>query len=286
MKRVLVFLATTGLWLSAFMQLPVRVWNQSASALGKQDPAPQLEQDPKPQTKFPRVGSAITNNATPDRVIGPGSRGQLHLASPNRLLDFRGTAQLYSTDGLSNLSLMRDFSGWRDSWKLIIPGNFGGNIWPDLLFYDRAAGQGEFYTTDGQGNLTPLRQYNWRTTWDMIIPGNFGGDSRTDLLFYDRAAGQGEFYTTDGQGNLTLLSQHSWRTTWDMVIPGNFGVNTWPDLLFYDRAAGQGEFYTTDGQGNLTLLSQHSWRTTWDMIVPGNFGGPGLGWTDLLFYQR
>ncbi len=248
------------------------------------------------------VSSAITNNASLGRVIDPGT------GSPNRLLYSRGVGEIYSTDGQGNLSLLRSFAGLRDSWNLIIPGNFGrspsipgppnvGDGWTDLLFYDRAAGEGEFYTTDGQGNLTFQRAHSGlrspsQNSWDMIIPGNFGGnDSWTDLLFYDRATGQGEFHTTDGQGNLTLLRQHTWRTTWDMIIPGfNFGSASfaadWTDLLFYDRAAGDGEFYTTDGQGNLTLLRQHTWRTTWDMIVPANFGGIGISWTDLLFYQR
>ena len=44
----------------------------------------------------------------------------------------------------------------------------------DLLFYDPSAGQGEFYTTDGSGNIAALRTYNnWRTTWSVIEAGNF-----------------------------------------------------------------------------------------------------------------
>ena len=94
--------------------------------------------------------------------------------------------EFYTTDGSGNISLLRRHIRWRQSWSLIIPGNFGGDGSTDLLFYDPTTGEGEFYTTDGSGNISLLRNHGgWRTTWSLIIPGNFGGDGSTDLLFYD-----------------------------------------------------------------------------------------------------
>ncbi len=56
----------------------------------------------------------------------------------------------------------------------------------DLLFYDPTAGQGEFYSTDGSGNIALLKASSgWRSTWSIIVPGSFNGDGFTDLLFYD-----------------------------------------------------------------------------------------------------
>ncbi|MBC1198282.1 hypothetical protein H0901_24415, partial [Microcystis aeruginosa BLCCF158] len=75
------------------------------------------------------------------------------------------------------------------TWKLIVPGNFGGNNYTDLLFYDPNTGEGEFYTTDGSGNIAFLKKRtDWRKTWKLIVPGNFGGNDYTDLLFYDTTA--------------------------------------------------------------------------------------------------
>jgi hypothetical protein len=97
-----------------------------------------------------------------------------------------------------------------------------------LLFYDRSTGQGEFYTTDGQGGISGLGQphTNWRSSWTQIIPGRFrdGTFGLTHLLFYDAGAGTGEFYTTDGQGGISGLGQpHSnWRSSWARIIPGRF----------------------------------------------------------------
>jgi hypothetical protein len=41
----------------------------------------------------------------------------------------------------------------------------------DLLFDDRAAGIGRFHTTDPQGNMPLLREYDdWNKSWTLIIP--------------------------------------------------------------------------------------------------------------------
>jgi hypothetical protein len=71
----------------------------------------------------------------------------------------------------------------------------------DLAFYDKSAGQGELYTTDGAGGINLLRLHNGlRGSRTQIVPGDFGGSGSTDLLIYDKAAGHGEFCATDGQG--------------------------------------------------------------------------------------
>jgi hypothetical protein len=154
-----------------------------------------------------------------------------------------------------------------------------------LLFYDAAAGHGEFYTIN-QGRIGRTRLHiGWRTNWTQIIPGQFGGGTRSDLLFYAPGAVTGQFYTTDDDAKITLLRTHTnWRSTWARIVPGNFGGDGFTDLLFYDNTNGTAEFYTTDGQGNISLLRQHTnFRRTWAQIVPGNFGGNGF--TDLVFYD-
>jgi hypothetical protein len=197
-----------------------------------------------------------------------------------------GTGEFWKTDGQGEIAPLGLYNNWRTTWTHIIPGNFGGNdIWfTDLLFYEAATGIGEFWSTNGQGGMTLLKQHNMRTTWTHIIPGNFGGSGFTDLLFYEAATGTGEFWSTNGQGGMTLLKQHNMRTTWTHIIPGNFGGSGFTDLLFYEAATGTGEFWSTNGQGGMTLLKQHNnWRTNWTHIIPGNFGDNRF--TDLLFYK-
>jgi hypothetical protein len=114
---------------------------------------------------------------------------------------------------------VNSYANWRKTWSIIIPCNITGSQYADLLFYDRAAGVGEFYSTDGKGNLTLLSsQSTWRTSWTEIHAIGF-----TELMFYDATAGVGEFYTTDIHGNMTLLKSYTdWRKTWHLIAPGNF----------------------------------------------------------------
>jgi hypothetical protein len=203
-----------------------------------------------------------------------------------------GQGEFYTTDGHGGISRTRLHAGWRSSWTHIIPGQFGGSNFTDLLFYD-SAGTGEFYTTDERGRISLLKTHTgWQSSgrpWTQIIPGQFGGSNFTDLLFYD-SAGTGEFYTTDGHGGISLLKTHTgWQSSgrpWTHIIPGQFGGSGFTDLLFYD-SAGTGEFYTTDGHGEISLLKTHTgWQSSgrpWTQIIPGQFGGSNF--TDLLFYD-
>ncbi len=189
-----------------------------------------------------------------------------------------GEGEFYNTNDKGDLSLLKKTTGFRKTWQSIVPGNFsGGNRFTDLLFYDAAAGEAEFYKTDGKGNLSLLKKTTgFRKTWQSIVPGIFGGGSgSTDLLFYDATAGEAEFYKTDGRGNLSLLKKLTgFRKTWQSIVPGNFGGGTIrSDLLFYDATTGESEFYKIDDVGNLSLLKKLTgFRKTWQSIVPGDFG--------------
>jgi hypothetical protein len=140
-----------------------------------------------------------------------------------------GTGEFYRVrevieNGILQVKLdhLQTHSNWRTTWTHVIPGQFGGDGFTDLLFYEASSGTGEFYATDDQGGLRQLAQHaNWRTSWRHIVPGSFGGNSRTDLLFYDAAAGTGEFYTTN-EGRLELLHGYSdWRASWSAIVPGD-----------------------------------------------------------------
>ncbi len=88
--------------------------------------------------------------------------------------DPAGEGAFYATDGNGNIQLLKLQSGWRHTWSIIVPGDFGGDGHTDLLFYDPTAGEGAFYATDGNGNIQLLKlQSGWRRTWSMIVPGDY-----------------------------------------------------------------------------------------------------------------
>jgi hypothetical protein len=114
--------------------------------------------------------------------IIPGAFGGSHFTDL-LFYDSAGTGAFYTTDGQGGMHLLREHTGWQSSgrpWTHIIPGNFGGNGFTDLLFYD-SAGTGAFYTTDGQGGIHPLRTHTgWvgaGIPWTHIIPGHFATES-------------------------------------------------------------------------------------------------------------
>jgi len=82
-----------------------------------------------------------------------------------------GVGQFNSCNGSGGLTrLGPTHTDWLKTWSQIIPGKFSNSPFTELLFYDRALGNGEFYKTDGNGHLPFIRGYpNWRTTWSNIV---------------------------------------------------------------------------------------------------------------------
>ncbi|WP_257461636.1 hypothetical protein [Archangium lipolyticum] len=209
-----------------------------------------------------------------------------------------GLGELYGMDGEGGVFRAARFTNWRRTWSAILPIH-SLDVAPDatrafasLLFYDRSEGHGEFYATDGQGNLSRVaRHTNWRRTWDLLVPftQSTSDANRTVLVFYDRNAGHGELHAVDGHGGLVPLAAYTnWRRTWDMIIPCRISDTGANGLLFYDRNAGQGELYAVDGRGSISRVARYTnWRRTWDAIVFGTLAGSGpILDPSLLFYER
>ena len=202
-----------------------------------------------------------------------------------------GQLAFFSTDGNGDLINLKDHNGWPNRWTHVIPGNFGGSGYSDLLFYDAQTGDASFYLSDGSGGIQSIKEIigGWKTFWTHIIPGNFGGGKLTDLLFYDGARGSAVFYVNSGNAQMKpvqAIGPGGWNTGISHIIPGNFGGGELTDLLFYNPLKGSAAFYVNDGNAQMRairLVDPGKWRTSWTHIIPGNFGGGKL--TDLLFYE-
>jgi hypothetical protein len=121
---------------------------------------------------------------------------------------------------------------------MIVPGDFGGGGHTDLLFYASHDGIGLFAATDGNGNISTIKQHtDWDKYW-TIAPGRFGGVGYTDLLFYNPLLGTSLFAATDGQGNISTIKEYTgWEKNWQRIVPGYWQERS-TDLLFLrDRRA-------------------------------------------------
>jgi subtilisin family serine protease len=168
----------------------------------------------------------------------------------------------------------------------IVPVNLNNDGITDLLFYNRVANTGKFYTVSPSGDITLVKTHtNWRSTWSNIIPVNVGVKG---LLFYDPSANTGEFYTVSPSGDITLVKTHTnWRSTWSNIIPVNLGGQ---GLLFFSLFEGTGsfggkaQFYTVSPSGEINLVKSHkNWHSRLSNIIPVNLNNDGI--TDLLFYS-
>ena len=114
---------------------------------------------------------------------------------------FLGDVKFLATDGSGGISQLATHDGWKKSWDIITPGNFGPSASAGLLLYRRDAGEAKFLATTAGGDTILLKQHtDWNTVWDIVVPGNFGGGSHTDFLLYERDTGLAKFHTTNGSG--------------------------------------------------------------------------------------
>jgi len=101
---------------------------------------------------------------------------------------------------IDDFVLHKRYDNWRHTWDIIVPGYFAaGSDDPyhgemasctDLLFYDRSAGEGEFYNIQiNEPEFRFLhRSRRYRRSWSLIVPGEWNGEEFTNLLFCDSSA--------------------------------------------------------------------------------------------------
>ncbi len=188
-----------------------------------------------------------------------------------------GRGEFYAVDNLGYITWLNGYDDWGKNWALIVPVDFSpgpSQTQTSLLFYNRAAGQGQFYSTNNDGGISPLKGYtDWSTGWDKILPLNFRGSGTTSLLLYDSAGGSVALYSTDGQGNISLLRNfQNQARSWEQIVSGDLTAASGSgelDLLYYDRAAGQGSLSSATSDGNIVPVQGYAGlRTSWAQIVP------------------
>jgi hypothetical protein len=91
-----------------------------------------------------RVFAHVEANLT-DLATVAASAGFTQQGRTNHFTTFYSNGLLNHQPG--DIILLKSDAGWRMSWSIIAPGNFSSRSFNDLLFYDPAAGVGEFYAT-------------------------------------------------------------------------------------------------------------------------------------------
>lgn len=220
-----------------------------------------------------------------------------------------GYAELYETDGSGRITApflgAFDPLGGSTTWTHIVPGLFGPSGFTGLLLYDKSAGAGRFYDSDGQGDLILLSEYSgWRTSWSHIVAGRFVASyPYSGVFFYSASENYAEIWATNGTGldgtaPYQVLPDFS-GSSFTHVLAGDFhwtpgfidAVPTLTDVFCYDAATGHGEMYrcglAADGVNSTLVTPAAAARDSLPVgatsVIAGNFGG--LGNTDMGFHD-
>ena len=168
-------------------------------------------------------------------------------------------------------------------------GNFFGDDFSGLFFYAQSSGAGEFWRTNGQGEIAFVsRAGDFPTMWTHIIAGAFYRADRTGLLCYDQHSGFAVFYDVSDDGRLVSKREHNgWRPSWTHLttirVPdaGQDHNSDFAGLLLYDRGAGHGEIFRCKGAGEIELIiMEDGWRNSWTHVVADANSG-----ANVLFYE-
>lgn len=218
-----------------------------------------------------------------DAIRGAMSLGFLVLAGVAQVN--RGAAAASGQLAGASLAEVATFSGWRQTWDLIVPVSTARSLPRTFILYDRAAGEAALMSIDTAGALQEIRRMaGWRGSWQSIIPSGFPRISGvTGLISYDASAGLLMTRQIDQFGNVQdLVDYPTWRKSWTaFTTVGAAG------FLAYDRDAGFATLFAVDNVGVVTeITSYNDWRATWDLITTGPFTTSLVPSGDLLFYDR
>ena len=118
-------------------------------------------------------------------------------------------------------------TGWRSSWTHIVGGKFSAAHDDCLLFYESSTGLAEIYQTDGQGNISLLRQYpdlgSLGHRWTHVVAGRFSDSPNNSLLLADQTSGFAAIFDTDASGNLSVSTYAYWLGAYAASVTDSHG---------------------------------------------------------------
>ena len=120
-----------------------------------------------------------------------------------------GVGEFYKLDSNAGMTRLTTHTNWRRTWQHVVSGQFLQNAAFDgLLFYEEGSGYTEFYSTNGQGQISQIDitlGNQWSLPWQVILAGEFTpnigliGTSR--LCSYDSRDGTHPQYVHRSRAN-------------------------------------------------------------------------------------
>jgi hypothetical protein len=195
-----------------------------------------------------------------------------------------GESETFSIASNGGMTLRRRTEGWRDSWSLVIAGNFMSPDSHDMLVYDRSNGEAEVLQWSSNRWISRRHFSGWRRTWTSIVALR-GGSGRHDLLLYDKNAGEALLLVNTSAGLLgSGRSFSGWRRTWELLAAADIGGTGLDELLLYDRVHGEAQILQRNGKDLASVVTFQGWRKTWSHLLLGQFNADAKA--ELLLYDQ
>jgi subtilisin family serine protease len=235
------------------------------------------------------VNQAIINNATPNRVINPGS------GSPNRLLyslftplanrdnraDFdgdqrtdisifhRGTGQWLSRNSSNgvDVSYLPQFG---QSGDIPTPGDYNGDGKTDLALF-RPGNATWYIATDTSGAFYTVQ---FGQTADIPVARDYDGDGKTDLALF--RPGPGTWHIQNSSNSSVIVVQFG--QSGDRVVPGYYDTDNKADIAVFRPSDSTWYIRHTDGSFHGVQFGVVS-----DWPVQADYDGDGL--TDIAIFR-
>jgi hypothetical protein len=99
-------------------------------------------------------------------------------------------------------------SGCYPQWQVVGVGDFNGDGYADVLWFNASSGALVEWLLDGQGNViaTPIVSgtcgAGCSPPWQVVGVADFNGDGHADVLWFNASTGQLSEWLLDGQGNV------------------------------------------------------------------------------------
>jgi hypothetical protein len=99
-------------------------------------------------------------------------------------------------------------SGCSPPWRVVGVGDFNGDGYADVLWFNPSSRALSEWLLDGQGNViaTPILSRTCGSgcspPWRVVGVGDFNGDGHADVLWFNASTGALGYWLLDGQGNV------------------------------------------------------------------------------------
>jgi hypothetical protein len=186
-------------------------------------------------------------------------------------------------------------------WRVVGVGDFNGDGYADVLWFNANTGAVGEWLLDGQGNVVATLILSMTCgsgcspPWQVVGVGDVNGDGHADVLWVNASTGAVGYWLLDGQGNvistliLSMTCGSGCSPPWQVVGVGDFNGDGHADVLWFNASSGALGEWLLDGQGNvistliLSMTCGSGCSPPWQVVGVGDFNGDGHA--DVLWFN-